>query len=88
VPAGTPSASAARLARPARRLSCSHRAASLRGPPALLSFSPQIVAVHLRHHELEVVHTLYYGRRPELLGGRRIGRFRDLEVLSSAVTTK
>jgi hypothetical protein len=54
----------------------------------LLSFSPQIVAVHLRHHELEVVHTLYYGRRPELLGGRRIGRFRDLEVLSSAVTTK
>jgi hypothetical protein len=37
-------------------------------PAALLSLAQQIFAAHLRHHELDVIHTLYYGRRPEVLG--------------------
>jgi hypothetical protein len=51
-----------------RRLPGCHRAASRCGPPALLSLAQQIFAAHLRHHELDVIHTLYYGRRPEVLG--------------------
>src|ERR1700677_365064 len=56
------------------RLPCSRGATGLGGPP---SFPHQLFAAHLHHHEHVVIHTSYYGRRPEVLGpNRRWSHFR------------